>query len=95
VRQLLAAGKERTTLGRTPPEEKIPFLRADFTEAPALQEVLKGWVFDCILHVASLPGDTGDPKQLIRFNVKGCQSLREIAHHSRAKRFVLSSSISA
>jgi nucleoside-diphosphate-sugar epimerase len=95
VRQLLAAGKEVTALGRSAPDEKIPFLQADFTDSAKLMKVLQGKSFDCIMQVASLPGDTGNPQQMIQVNVNGCQNMLEFARESKAKRFVLSSSISA
>lgn len=95
VRQLLSSGKEVTGLGRTLPDEKIPFIQADFTDAVGLKQALSGKSFDCVMHIASLPGDTGDPLQMIRVNVNGCQNLLEFARETHVKRFVLTSSISA
>ena len=95
VRQLLAAGKQVTALGRTAPDEPMPFVQADLTEAAALQAALKDKAFDAIIHVASLPGDTGDPQMMLRVNVNGCLNMLGYARASGAKRFVLSSSISA
>ncbi len=95
VRQLLALGKEVTALGRTAPDEAIPFIQADITDLHLLQRALSGHSFDCVMHIASLPGDTGDPQQMIRVNVNGCQNMLEYARKSKVDRFVLTSSISA
>jgi len=95
VRQLLELGKDVTALGRTKPDADISFIQADFTDAAALEAALDGKAYDCIMHIASLPGDTGDPVQMVRVNVNGCQNMLEFARKSGTKRFVLSSSISA
>ncbi|MBI4585859.1 MAG: NAD(P)-dependent oxidoreductase [Planctomycetes bacterium] len=95
VRQLRELGKNVSSLGRHAPEEAIPHIRADFTEKAALEAALKGKFFDCILHIASLPGDTGDPAQMVQVNVLGCQNMLELARRWGVKRFVLTSSISA
>jgi len=95
VRQLLDLGKEVTALGRTRPDEAIPFIQADLTDAVGLERALAGQSFDCIMHIASLPGDTGDPQQMVRVNVNGCLNILEFARKTQVKRFVLTSSISA
>ena len=95
VRQLLASGKEVTGLGRTLPDENIPFIQADLTDPANLNQALSGKTYDCIMHIASLPGDTGDPQEMVRVNVNGCLNLLEYARNSGVSRFVLTSSISA
>jgi len=95
VRQLLELGKDVTALGRTMPDFEVPFIQADFTDAEALDRALYGKRFDSILHIASLPGDTGDPVQMVRVNVNGCQNMLEFARKSATERFVLSGSIAA
>jgi nucleoside-diphosphate-sugar epimerase len=95
ARQLLESGRSVTALGRTRPNEPVSFIPADFTDAEALEKVLAGKKFDCVMHVASLPGDTGDPSQMVRVNINGCQNLLEYARKAEVKRFVLASSISA
>jgi nucleoside-diphosphate-sugar epimerase len=92
VRQLLETGMHVTALGRTTPPGKIAFIQADLDGVKA---ALAGKSFDVIIHLASLPGDTGDPLQMMRVNVNGCQNMLEFARQSKAKRFVLASSISA
>ena len=95
VRQLLTFEKKIIGLGRTVPDEKIPFIQADLTDASGLEKALSGHSFDCIMHIASLPGDTGDPQQMVRVNVNGCLNLLEYARKAKVGRFVLASSISA
>lgn len=95
VRQLLARGKEVTGLGRTEPGLGASFIRADLTDRTALDRALEGRTFDAIIHTASLPGDTGDPRQMLRVNVEGLGNMLAYAQRAKAQRFVLSSSISA
>ena len=95
VRQLLERGDEVTGLGRTLPEGELPFIQADITDSAGLDQALSGHVFDCIMHTASLPGDTGDPLEMMRVNVNGCQNLLEYARKIKVKRFVLTGSLSA
>jgi len=95
MRQLLELGKEATGLGRTRPRQDVPFIQADITDAQGLRRALAGCSFDCIMHLASLPGDTGNPSQMVEVNVKGCQNLLEYAREARVGGFVLASTISA
>jgi len=95
VRQLLELGNDVTGLGRTRPTEDLPFIQADLTHAADLEQALAETAFDCIMHLASLPGDTGDPQQMVRVNVNGCQNLLEYARKAGVGRFVVASSISA
>ena len=95
VRQLRERGDAVTGLGRTLPARGVPFIQADLTDAAGLDRALSGHAFDCIVHLASLPGDTGDPLQMMRVNVNGCQNLLECARKIQVSRFVLTSSISA
>ena len=95
VSQLLSSGKEVTGLGRTLPPHNLPFIKADLTDAPGLDNALSGKSFDCIMHIASLPGDTGDPRQMVSVNINGCLNLLEYARKAKVKRFVLAGSISA
>lgn len=95
VEKFLNEGKQVTALGRTKPDQEVDFLQADFTDSSALKDVLKGKKFDCILHIASLPGDTGNPLEMVNVNVDGCLNLLEFARESGIKKFILASSISA
>jgi nucleoside-diphosphate-sugar epimerase len=95
VRQLQAGRREVTVLARSDPDPGIPFIRADFTDRAALERALGDRHFDAIIHAASLPGDTGDPLQMVSVNVGGLQNMLQFAVRSKAQRFVLSSSISA
>jgi len=95
VRQLLALGREVTVLDRSTPDEDLPFIRADCTDRPALDLALGDRRFDAVIHAASLPGDTGDPQQMVNVNIHGLQNVLQFAVRSKAQRFVLSSSVSA
>jgi nucleoside-diphosphate-sugar epimerase len=95
VQQLLDSGRQVTALDLVPPDQDIPFVKADLTDPVALEQALAGKVFDRILHIASLPGDTGDPQQMVRVNVNGCLNMLEYARKTNVKRFVQTSSISA
>ena len=95
VRQLVARGDAVTIAGRTAPHEKISFVRADISDREALEKALAGRSFDTVMHVASLPGDTGDPGQMVHTNVDGCLNVLEASRKLDVKRIVIASSISA
>ena len=95
VKQLGEKGVEVFGLGRSKPPEKMQFIRADLTKAAALDEALKGYSFDTIVHLASLPGDTGNAGEMIRVNVNGLQNILDITRRLDVQRFVLAGSISA
>ncbi len=95
VKQLLETDEKITALGRTRPQDDIDFIQADLTDSENLARVLEGKKFDCIMHLASLPGDTGNPQQMVSVNVNGCLNLLEYAREANVQRFVLASSISA
>ena len=95
LKQLLETSKEITALGRTRSKEDVDFIKADLTDSENLAKILKGKKFDCIMHLASLPGDTGNPQQMLSVNVNGCLNLLEYARKASVQRFVLASSISA
>jgi len=95
VKQLKKSEKKVTALGRTVPKEEINFIQADLTDQEELKQALKDKSFDCIIHLASLPGDTGNPLQMVKVNINGCQNILEFARESKVKRFVLASSLSA
>ena len=56
---------------------------------------MSGCSFEGIIHLASLPGDTGDPQQMIRSNVGGLLNLLEYARKAKVARLAVASSISA
>jgi nucleoside-diphosphate-sugar epimerase len=91
----LAEKKQITGLDRTPGEAGIDFIECDLTQPEALEGVLAGRQFSQVIHLASLPGDTGDPQQMVRVNVNGCLNLLEAARRMKVQRFVLASSVSA
>jgi nucleoside-diphosphate-sugar epimerase len=91
----LAEGKQVTGLGRHRPQPNVAFLECDLTDDEALGRALAGTSFTHVIHLASLPGDTGDPQQMVQTNLKGCLNILEFARKIKARRFVLASSISA
>lgn len=96
IEQLLRTGRQVTALVHlTHPDQNVPVVTADLTHAGELDKALAGKTFDWILHNASLPGDTGDPQEMVRVNVNGCLNLLEYARKAGVKRFVQVSSISA
>lgn len=95
VRQLLGLGKEVTVLSRSAPDGGLPFIPADCTDRAALDRALGDRRFDAVIHAASLPGDTGDPMQMVSVNIDGLQNMLQFAIRSKAQRFVLTSSVSA
>jgi nucleoside-diphosphate-sugar epimerase len=78
-----------------PGDMPVNWLKGDITQLDSLTAALSGKQFEVIHHVASLPGDTGNPLQMISVNINGLANMLVYARDHGAKRFVLSSSISA
>lgn len=95
VRQLRAAGVDVTVLDLQRTDQQAPFLKANITSASNMARVLKGRTFDYFLYLAALPGDTGNPRQMVRVNVAGCVNVLECARKMKPKRVVLTSSVCA
>lgn len=95
VRQFQAKGYEVTALDLFKPESDIAWINVDFTDIAALDKALEGKKFDAIVHIASLPADTGDPHQMLRVNVQGTLNMLEQARKMNVSRFAQVSSISA
>ena len=96
VEFLLSQGLQVTALDLVPPPVSIPHVRADITDYAGLEAALAGKSYNRIFHFASLPGDTGDPLQMVRVNVNGCLNLLNVVRKmGKIRRFVLTSSISA
>ncbi len=96
LKQLIAMGADITVLGRHSPDMPgVRFLNADITDADALAGVAAGLEFDYILHIASLPGDTGIPAEMMNVNVTGALNMLESARTMKIQRMVLVSSTSA
>lgn len=94
--QLLSRGDEVCVFVHSEPASKsLDYVKGDITNAETLNKTLKGRQFDVIFHVASLPGDTGNPHQMMDVNVTGLLNMLEWARANPVKRYVLSSSISA
>lgn len=95
VRQLLEQDRKVTGLSRRIIKNSIPYIIADITNYDELMKALGRKSFDCIMHIASLPGDTGNPIEMVNMNINGTQNILEFARKSKIKKFVLASSISA
>jgi len=95
VRQLLTLGKKVTGLSEKLEKNDIPYIKADLRNYDELMKSLDKESFDVIIHLASLPGDTGNPIEMVNMNVNGTQNILEFARKSKIKKFVLASSISA
>jgi len=96
-RQLAEAGEEVFNFGRSQPADPATgdWLKGDITDCESIDRTLAGRRFDVIHHLASLPGDTGDPEQMMQVNMMGLLNMLLYARDSEAGRFVLSSSCSA
>lgn len=96
MRQLLEDGQNVIAVARRKVKCKgVEFIQGDIQNVGELEEKLKDRSFDYILHLASLPGDTGKPKQMVDTNVNGCLNMMELARMRKVKRMVIASSISA
>jgi len=97
VRQLAERGDEVYVFVRSDQPADMPgvWLKGDITQGETIQAMLGDHRFDAVYHVASLPGDTGDPLQMVMVNVLGLTNMLVYARDTEVKRFVLSSSISA
>ncbi|MBL7047743.1 MAG: NAD(P)-dependent oxidoreductase [Candidatus Marinimicrobia bacterium] len=96
TRQLLEKKYTVTVLDRF--KKDIPYvksIKADITNKNEVHDILKDENFDLVFHLASLPGDTGNPKQMIDVNVLGLMNILEWVRTIQVKKFVLTSSISA
>ena len=76
-------------------DSDVENIQADLTDSVSIQKALEGKSIDIIYHVASLPGDTGNPREMIDVNVIGLLNMLEWARFYPVKRFVVTSSISA
>lgn len=70
-------------------------LQADLARRDELFSKLDNLEIDGIVHLASLPGDTGKPYQMLDVNVYGLLNLLEWSRKNDIKKFVSASSISA
>ncbi len=93
IRQLLNAGHQVATIGRSASSGPVRHIKADICQP--IQSVRMDEPLDCIMHIASLPGDTGDPQQMLDVNLDGCLHMLELARSLRVRHFILASSISA
>jgi nucleoside-diphosphate-sugar epimerase len=95
VNALLERGDDVTVFSRSRPTADVGWIEGDVKVAAAVWQCVGIRNLDVIYHLASLPGDTGDPKEMIRVNVDGLTCLLDAARATNIGRFVLASSISA
>lgn len=95
VKALIERGDEVSVLSRSKPHEATNWIRGDITTVSDVDQCLSIQELDAIYHLASLPGDTGDPRQMVDVNIVGLTNMLRMARKSNVRRFVHSSSISA
>lgn len=95
VNQLLRRGDDVVVFSRSRPRLDVRWIEGDLTRLADVDQCCGVTNLEVIYHLASLPGDTGDPRQMIQVNVVGLENLLKAATVVRPRRFVLSSSISA
>ena len=95
VRQLLERADEVVVLSRHKPIEDVHWVQCDLLDSKDMSHHLGQMSIDVVYHLASLPGDTGNPQEMVEVNIVGLTNLLEIARQKNVSRFVLSSSISA
>ena len=76
-------------------DQTAEHLQGDITDADSIHRTLEGRSFDVVYHAASLPGDTGNPQEMINVNVHGLLYMLEWTRRNAVTRYVVSSSISA
>ncbi len=76
-------------------DQTAEHLQGDITDADSIHRTLEGRSFDVVYHAASLPGDTGNPQEMINVNVHGLLNMLEWTRRNAVTRYVVSSSISA
>ena len=96
VRQVLAAGDSVVAIGRRRPPGNVEFIHADLRDKD-LAEKLNGRTFDYILHIAALPGDSGNPYEMLEVNANGTLAVLEYGRSlgGSLRQVVVASSISA
>ena len=94
ARQLAVCGYEVYGLSRSHYPGSGNTLTADLRDRDALSNALKDLPFGAVIHLASLPGDTGNPQEMLDVNVTGCCNLMEEARR-RSAVCIIASSISA
>jgi len=95
IHQLLAQDAYVTTVGRKQTEKGTHFIKGDIRDYDDLMSKVRDIEVDYIMHLASLPGDTGNPSEMLQTNVNGCLNVLEIARHKKIKKIIIASSISA
>ena len=58
--------------------KNVQIIKSDISNNEQIKSDLSDRNFEVIFHVASLPGDTGDPRQMMDVNVNGLLNLLEL-----------------
>jgi nucleoside-diphosphate-sugar epimerase len=96
IKQLKEHGDKILALdNRTITDKTVDSVLADITNVEGIKKALDGREIDIIYHLASLPGDSGNPYDMINVNISGLQNMLEWARANPVKRYVLASSICA
>jgi UDP-glucose 4-epimerase len=94
VEELLQAGHGVTVLDRVPPQQRVPFIRADILRLGDLT-----WAFEgqqAIIHLAAIPNPLNDPPQrIMETNVMGTFNVLEAAARTGVPKVVIASTDSA
>jgi nucleoside-diphosphate-sugar epimerase len=94
VEELLQAGHRVTVLDRVPPQQRVPFIRADILRLGDLT-----WAFEgqqAIIHLAAIPNPLNDPPQrIMETNVMGTFNVLEAAAQIGVPKVVIASTDSA
>ena len=93
IRHLIAGGHKVVAISRRSPPLNVQHICKDITKT--LKDIQLGIPIDYILHLASLPGDTGNPEEMLNVNAMGCLNVLEWARVLNVKHIVVASSISA
>jgi len=95
VDALIERGDDVTVFSRSKPRNEVRWVAGDITGLAEVNQCLGIRGLDFIYQLASLPGDTGDPRQMVEVNVLGLTNVLQLARDADISRFVLTSSISA
>ena len=81
VSQLLAMNDNVTLLvhNANTNYKNVQTIKSDISNNEQIKSDLNDRSFEVIFHVASLPGDTGDPRQMMDVNVSGLLNLLEFS----------------
>jgi nucleoside-diphosphate-sugar epimerase len=95
VNALIERGDDVSIFSRSQPRKDVHWIHGDITMTGAVSQCVGIKNLDTIYHLASLPGDTGNPREMVDVNIRGLVNMLYVARAADVNRFVLASSISA